>query len=133
MQQASYGCPQTTSSTPGQDSLILNMWLLFCRYLPEIVDLMQRHLQEWADAGEAGVKGLDALKLLTFGFIVQVRWGGGWVQKTRTTLCPRSLLGLCLPSSVSDTRLLWLVYVYAVQGAAALCPCGAVVQTWHKW
>jgi hypothetical protein len=33
---------------------------------------MQRHLQEWADAGEAGVKGLDALKLLTFEFIVQV-------------------------------------------------------------
>lgn len=46
-----------------------------CRYLPEIVDLVQRHLQEWVDAGEAGVKGLDALKMLTFEFIVQVGCG----------------------------------------------------------
>jgi cytochrome P450 len=45
------------------------------RYLPEITALMQRHLQEWADAGEAGVKGLDSLKLLTFEFIVQVGVG----------------------------------------------------------
>lgn len=44
-------------------------------YLPQIVDLMQRHLQEWADAGEAGVKGADAFKLLTFEFICQV---GAW-------------------------------------------------------
>lgn len=43
-------------------------------YLPQIVDLMQRHLQEWADAGDAGVKGLDSFKLLTFEFIVQVSW-----------------------------------------------------------
>lgn len=42
-------------------------------YLPQIVDLMQRHLKEWADAGEEGVKGLDSFKLLTFEFIVQVR------------------------------------------------------------
>lgn len=33
---------------------------------------MQRHLSEWAGAGDYGVKGLDALKLLTFEFIVQV-------------------------------------------------------------
>jgi cytochrome P450 len=42
-------------------------------YLPQIVELMQRHLQEWADAGEEGVKGSDSFKLLTFEFIVQVR------------------------------------------------------------
>lgn len=41
-------------------------------YLPQIVDLMSRHLKEWADAGEEGVKGFDSFKLLTFEFIVQV-------------------------------------------------------------
>lgn len=47
-------------------------------YLPQIVELMQRHLGEWADAGEEGVKGLDAFKLLTFEFIVGVSSGVEW-------------------------------------------------------
>jgi hypothetical protein len=49
-------------------------------YTPQIVQLAQRHLQDWAAAGEDGVQGLDALKLLTFEFIVQVgatQWGLG--------------------------------------------------------
>lgn len=68
-------------SVPSINYLFLTRMYLFCppppicRYLPEIVDLVQRHLQEWVDAGEAGVNGLDALKMLTFEFIVQVGCG----------------------------------------------------------
>ena len=41
-------------------------------YTPQIVQLVERHLADWAAAGDEGVKALDALKLLTFEFIVQV-------------------------------------------------------------
>ena len=45
---------------------------------PQIVELVGRHVQEWAAAGSEGVVGLEALKLLTFEFIVQVGGGLGW-------------------------------------------------------
>lgn len=55
-------------------------------YLPQIVDLMQRHLREWADAGEEGVKGLDAFKLLTFEFIVQLTLGRTYTRAELVSL-----------------------------------------------
>lgn len=41
-------------------------------YLPAIQDLVCRHLAAWEAAGEAGVKGYDGLKLMTYEFIISV-------------------------------------------------------------
>lgn len=43
-------------------------------YLPDIQVLVGRHLASWEDAGQAGIKAHKALKLLTFDFIMQVRY-----------------------------------------------------------
>lgn len=40
--------------------------------LPAIQDLVTRHLAAWVASGEAGVKGYDAIKLMTFEFIISV-------------------------------------------------------------
>jgi hypothetical protein len=41
----------------------------------QITELVGRHLGEWVAAGDGGVKGFQALKLLTFEFIVGVSDG----------------------------------------------------------
>lgn len=63
-------------------------------YVPAIVSLMQRHVQEWAAAGDEGVKGLDSFKLLTFDFIVEVRpCPTHTTLHTASTLCAHASLG----------------------------------------
>lgn len=42
------------------------------RYTPQIAQLVTRHLADWAAAGPQGVRGMEAIKLLTFEFIVEV-------------------------------------------------------------
>jgi len=63
-------------------------------YLPQIVQLMQRHLGEWVAAGDVGVKGLDSFKLLTFEFIVQV----SSQRPACLAACRPAGLGFCLPA-----------------------------------
>lgn len=63
-------------------------------YLPQIVQLMQRHLGEWVAAGDVGVKGLDSFKLLTFEFIVQVSSHSG------RPACRSGFLPACLPAGL---------------------------------
>lgn len=41
-------------------------------YLPQIRELVQRHIDDWVAAGDKGVEGFPAFKLLTFEFIVGV-------------------------------------------------------------
>lgn len=43
-------------------------------YLPAIEALVARHLGDWQAAGPEGIKAYPSLKMLTFDFILQVRW-----------------------------------------------------------
>jgi len=79
------------------------------RYTPQIAQLVTRHLADWAAAGPQGVRGMDAIKLLTFEFIVEVREGEGGREGRR----PRCV---CLCGRHPKGRERWVEQVGGVSG-----------------
>jgi cytochrome P450 len=85
-------------------------------YVPQVVSLVEHHLAAWAAAGGEGVKGLDALKLLTFSFIVQVRLGSCRVPAQPWA----ALVGGCCALADGQPGLLLETQAWATQACSSV-------------